>query len=466
MASSKKGFEDFGKVIESSPYTVLDPVLKASFNPRQNRLIVGATSRRNSNGDLIYLGKVNESCTTTNMLGADAWLDITFPHVIYITGTRGSGKSFDLGVLLEGISQLAEPSPVQQAVDPVVSVLIDTQNQFWTLRYRPTSTVRENREQLAALEQWNIPPNSLENARIWIPAGASKLLGTEEHFSLRPRDVPLQDWCALLGQDVYSAQGHILRSALNRLSNSNFDIRDLIVDVERDANWIGIAETSRNAVLYKLHDYEAAGFFSSSGLTFEDLIGSGACNVFMLRELSDIDKSLVTAIISRMLFQRMGDYHAKKKVAQFQDLAPPVPLLPSRCWLLIDEAHVVAGKGTESPAREALTEYVKRGRDAGLSLVLATQQPSAVDDRILSQVNLSFNHRLTFQSDVNSAISRIPTKPVTQMRSGGATIGDVGDILRCLDAGDCFIGDQATSRAILIKIRPRITAHGGYSPSR
>ena len=31
-------------------------------------------------------------------------------------------------------------------------------------------------------------------------------------------------------------------------------------------------------------------------------------------------------------------------------------------------------------------ENVKRGRDAGLSLVLATQQPSAVDSKILSQV--------------------------------------------------------------------------------
>jgi uncharacterized protein len=466
MASSKKAFDAFGKILESSPYTVLDPVIKAAFNPRQNRLVLGGTPSGSTERDQIYLGKVNESCTTTNMLGADAWLDITFPHVIYITGTRGSGKSFDLGVLIEGISQLEEASPVQHDVEPVVSVLIDTQNQFWTLRYRPTPAVPENKEQLAALEKWKVPPNSLSNARIWIPTGSTKLLGTEEYFSLRPRDVPLHDWCALLGQDVYSAQGHILRSALARLHAADFDIADLIRDVERDANWIGIADSSRNAVLYKLHDYESTGFFSRSGLTFEDLISPGACNVFMLRELSDIDKSLVTAIVSRMLFQRMGDFHAKKKIAQFQSAAAPALPLPSRCWLLIDEAHVVAGKGQESPAREALIEYVKRGRDAGLSLVLATQQPSAVDDRILSQVNLSFNHRLTFQSDVASAISRIPTKPVSQMRSGGATIGEVGDILRCLDAGDCFVGDQATSRAILVKIRPRMTAHGGYSPSR
>ena len=161
----------------------------------------------------------------------------------------------------------------------------------------------------------------------------------------------------------------------------------------------------------------------------------------------------------------MGEFHSRKKLAKFRGEQLNGAQLPGRVWLLIDEAHVVAGKDTESPARNALVEFVKRGRDAGLSLVLATQQPSAVDDRILSQINLSINHRLTFQSDVNAAISRIPTKIVSSMRTGGATITDFGDMLRYLDSGDCFIGDQCTSRTILIKIRPRVTAHGGYSPT-
>lgn len=466
MASTKKGFESFGNVIESSPYTVLDPVIKSTFSARQNRLVIGSSKTKPTDQDLIFLGKVNESCPTTNMLGADVWLDIAFPHVIYITGTRGSGKSFDLGVLLEGISDLSTPSSVQHDVAPTSSILIDTQNQFWTLNYPPSENVPEHRDQIASLNSWKIGPNSLRNAKLWVPQNSQRLLGTEVGFSLRPRDVSLGDWCMLLGQEVYSAQGHILRSALGRLGHSDFDVDDLIDDVRRDANWVGVADSSRNAVLYKLEDYADSHLFDKNGLTFEQLVQEGACNVLMLRELSDVDKSLVTAIVARMLFQRMGEYHVKRKLAKFHNQPEPEPHLPSRCWLLIDEAHVVAGKGEASPARDALVEYVKRGRDAGLSLVLATQQPSAVDDRILSQVNLSFNHRLTFQSDVNSAISRIPTKPVAQMRSGGVTIGDFGDILRYLDAGDCFLGDHTTSRTILVKIRPRVTAHGGYSPSR
>jgi hypothetical protein len=466
MGSTKKVFESFGSVIEASPYAVLDPVIKSTFSARQNRLILGSSKPKPPNQDLIFIGKVFESCPTTNMLGADVWLDISFPHVIYITGTRGSGKSFDLGVLLEGISLLSTDSPIQHDVEPIASIIIDTQNQFWTLQFQPSSSVPEHVDQIASLGAWKLSPNSLKNAKLWVPHNAQRLLGTEVPFALRPRDVSLSDWCMLLGQEIYSAQGHILRSALGRLSDSDFDIDDLIGDVQKDSNWIGIADSSRNAVLYKLEDYASSQLFDKGGLTFEQLIQDGSCNVLMLRELSDVDKSLVTAIVARMLFQRMGEYHVRRKLARFHNQAEPEPRLPARCWLLIDEAHVVAGKGEASPARDALVEYVKRGRDAGLSLVLATQQPSAVDDRILSQVNLSFNHRLTFQSDVNSAISRIPTKPVSQMRSGGVTIGDFGDILRYLESGDCFVGDHTTSRSILVKIRPRVTAHGGYSPSR
>jgi hypothetical protein len=466
MGFTKRVSDSFGSVIDATNYAVIDPIVKACFLSRTNNLVLGASQVKDPPQDLIYIGKVFESCPSSNMLGADVWLDLSFPHVIYITGTRGSGKSFDLGVLIEGISQMRDVTPTQENVAPITSILIDTQNQFWTLKYAPNPDIEENRAQLEALEKWKIRPNTLANVRIWVPQGTQKVLGDEREFAIRPRDVGLEDWCLLLGQEVYSSQGHIVRSALARLAAADFGLIDLVNDIRRDSNWVGVADSSRNALVYKLEDYVDSQLFDKEGLTFEQLVEPGVCNVFMLRELRDVDKSLVTAIIAKMLFKRMGEYHTRRKLARFQRAPQKGPVLPSRVWLLIDEAHVVAGQGQESPARAALIEYVKRGRDAGLSLVLATQQPSAVDDRILSQVNLSFNHRLTFQSDVNAAISRIPTKPVSQMRSGGATVGDFGDMLRYLDAGDCFIGDHATSRAILVKVRPRMTAHGGYSPGR
>lgn len=465
MAFSTKVSDAFGRVIEASSYGIADPVVKCRYVQKGHNLIVGRTSADLTAQNLIYLGKVLESCPSSNMLASDVWLDVAFPHVIYISGTRGSGKSFDLGVLIEGISRLAESTPIQQQAQPITSILLDTQNQFWTLKYSPKKEIPEHGKQLEDLAEWKISPNRVSDIELFCPRGSSKLLGDETEFSIRPCDVELAEWCALLGQEVYSPQGHVLRAALRRLDGRNFAIADLLADINRDANWPSVAESTRNAVSYKLEDYADSGLFDPNGLKIVDLLKEGRCNVFMVRELNDGDKSLVAAIIAKSLFRTMGDFHSRKKLAKFKGEDVAGPTLPGRVWFLIDEAHVVAGKGSNSPARDALVEFVKRGRDAGLSLVLATQQPSAVDDRILSQVNLSLNHRLTFQSDVTSAISRIPTKIVSTMRTGGATISDFGDMLRYLESGDCFLGDQGTSRSILVKIRPRVTAHGGYSPA-
>lgn len=465
MAFSTKVSEAFGRVIEKSSYGIADPVVKCRYISKGNNLIVGRSSSSTSPENLIFLGKILESCPSNNMLASDVWLDVAFPHVIYISGTRGSGKSFDLGVLIEGISKLSNSTRIQQQVQPITSILLDTQNQFWTLKYSPNIKIPEHKKQLDDLAEWKISPNEVSDIELFSPRGSPKLIGDETEFSIRPCDVELPEWCALLGQEIYSPQGHVLRAALKRLSGKNFSITDLLADINRDANWPGISESTRNAVSYKLEDYSDSGLFDPNGLRIVDLLKEGRCNVFMVRELSDGDKSLVTAIIAKSLFRTMGDFHSRMKLAKFRGESITGPILPGRVWFLIDEAHVVAGKGNDSPARDALVEFVKRGRDAGLSLVLATQQPSAVDDRILSQVNFSLNHRLTFQSDVTSAISRIPTKIVSSMRTGGATITDFGDMLRYLESGDCFLGDQSTSRCLLVRIRPRVTAHGGYSPT-
>ncbi|MYD85791.1 MAG: hypothetical protein F4Y14_06175 [Acidobacteria bacterium] len=79
-------------------------------------------------------------------------------------------------------------------------------------------------------------------------------------------------------------------------------------------------------------------------------------------------------------------------------------------------------------------------------------------------MNVTFSHRLSFQSDINAAVNRIPTKSVKSMKLAGTAMNDFGDMMRVLDAGQCFLGDQASSRAVLIQVRPRVTAHGGYSP--
>jgi hypothetical protein len=455
-----------GRNVDKSPYTTQDQLVKIEASAKGNHVVFGGSGSLTNPKNLLYLGKVFENTPGRSYLGANAWLDASFPHVIYITGTRGSGKSFDLGVLLEGISRLKSPSVVQYEIAAQTSILLDLQNQFWTLQFEPRASVPANARQIEALSDWGIAPNSLSDCHIFIPKRSTKLIGNEQYFTLRASDVLATEWCGLLGQTLYSPQGHIISKTLDHLAGSSYGIDSILAYMRTDANWGGVADSSRNAVIYKFADLARSELFSADGMELTDLLVPGRCNVFMLRDVSDEDKSLVTSIIARHLFRVMGDYHTKRKVSSFFDQQEGTPAkLPDRVWLFIDEAHVVAPAGRESPARDALVEYVKRGRDAGLSLVLATQQPSAIDDRILSQVNISFNHRLTFQSDIGAAVGRVPTKTLGTLKVSGSLLNDFGDMLRVLDSGQCFIGDHSTSRVVITTIRPRVTSHGGYSPA-
>lgn len=464
MSFSTTSGERFGKIIDKSPYSVEDALVKIQYVSKGQNVVFGRALKNEDYSNLLYVGKILESTKGRSYLGADAWLDTTFPHVIYITGTRGSGKSFDLGVLVEGISKLASPSPIQNDVRPITSIIIDTQSQFWTLGYAPREAIPANKSQLEDLKRWNLAPNNLVATKVYSPPGTTTFLGTEQTLQIRPRDVKTEEWCALIGQEVYSPQGHIITETLEGLGGTDFELTDILNYIADDANWPTVAEASRNAISYKLDDYRRTNLFSASGLHVKDFLEEGTCNILSLRELRNEDKSLITSVIARNLFDILGNHHNKKKTASFFQTPFESDGTPDRVWLLIDEAHVVAPSDQISPARKALVEYVKRGRDAGLSLVLATQQPSALDDRILSQVNLTFSHRLSFQSDINAAINRIPTKSIRTMKFAGTNLSDFGDMVRVLDAGQCFLGDQASSRAVLVQIRPRITAHGGYSP--
>ena len=464
MSFSTKSGERFETVIDKSRYTVEDALVKIQYISKGQNVIFGRALKGEDYSNLLYIGKILEATKGRSYLGADAWLDTTFPHVIYITGTRGSGKSFDLGVLVEGISKLATPSPIQNDVKPITSIIIDTQSQFWTLGYAPREAIPANKVQLEELKRWNLAPNSLSEAQVYTPSGTTTFLSTEKTLQIRPKDVRAEEWCALLGQEVYGPQGHIITTTLEALGDRNYEITDILDYIADDTNWPTVAESSRNAISYKLDDYRRTNLFSANGLKVKDFLNEGTCNILSLRELRNEDKSLITAVIARNLFDILGKHHTKKKTASFFQTPFVSEGTPDRVWLVIDEAHVVAPSNQISPARSALVDYVKRGRDAGLSLVLATQQPSALDDRILSQVSVTFSHRLSFQSDINAAINRIPTKSIRSMKFSGTKLTDFGDMMRVLDAGQCFLGEQASSRTVLVQIRPRVTAHGGYSP--
>jgi DNA helicase HerA-like ATPase len=112
-----------------------------------------------------------------------------------------------------------------------------------------------------------------------------------------------------------------------------------------------------------------------------------------------------------------------------------------------------------------LVDYVKRGRDAGLSLIFATQQPSAVNSKLMSQVDITITHTLGFETDLSAAVARMPTRTSVEYEIDNQKVSALSDVLRSLRPGEAVIADGASGRVFIAKMRPRVSAHGGATPT-
>src|SRR5690606_30417608 len=103
----------------------------------------------------ILLGKVVERVPAADYYDYNAWLDAEFPHVVFIAGKRGSGKSYDIGILLEGLHGKGETN-FSRIPAGYCSVLFDLQNQFWTLGRSLDPTLPADAVQANLVRKWNL----------------------------------------------------------------------------------------------------------------------------------------------------------------------------------------------------------------------------------------------------------------------------------------------------------------------
>lgn len=118
-------------------------------------------------------------------------------------------------------------------------------------------------------------------------------------------------------------------------------------------------------------------------------------------------------------------------------------------WLLADESHALF----DGVAAAALERLLTRGRQPGVSLVLATQRPAALPDVAVSQADLLVAHRLTGEADrqrlasarpeylSESLSERLPERP-----------------------GEALVVDDTSEQVHPVRVRDRHAAHGGGSP--
>ena len=164
---------------------------------------------------------------------------------------------------------------------------------------------------------------------------------------------------------------------------------------------------------------------------------------------------------SKKLFQTRMDARKKEEIEALKHgqtyLSYSVERQEPLIWIFIDEAHEFLPREGKTPATDALVQLLREGRQPGLSLVLATQQPGQIHRDVMTQSDIVISHRVTAKPDIE-ALNEIMQTYLLQ------NIQQQIDELPSLK-GSAIILDDNSERIYPIRVRPRFTWHGGEAPT-
>ena len=431
------------------------------IDERRKRVLVGGS---NTQDQMAYIGKVIEQGRISTILDYGVYCDVSFPHVIGIFGSRGSGKSFDLGVFLEGI--YAADGASTSVVCSDAAIVFDIQDQFWTLAYQPSRSHPSDAQQLDELRRWGLTPHRLPaDISVLKPSiSTTEVPGTRD-FSLSPDQISDSDFLAILELERFSPMG---QAFLTLIESEGKQLPSRLSKACSSRSVVGTyQQVTVDGLRWRLDSLAKSGIISEDGIGIEDLLHPGRISILLMRNLSDSLRALIVGVISRLVADKMGRIQQSRKVSRRtgQNSSMPAHLFPRKVWMVLDEAHVLVPSDGTTPATTPMIDYVKRGRDAGLSLIFATQQPSAVNSKLMSQVDMTLTHTLGFEADLSAAIGRMPTRSAIDYEIDSEQVTSIGDVIRSLTPGEAILADGASGRAFLVKMRPRFSAHGGETPS-
>jgi len=385
---------------------------------------------------MAYLGRVVLGKGDNIALGRSVLLDMAESHVILLMGKRGYGKSYTMGVLLEEFDRF--PFTIRSRLSVIV---IDTAGVFWTVKF-------PSKEQ-ELLKEWRLKPHGIRSARILVPSNSyyyyrSKGIPVDGKITLNPKDLSPEEWLHLLGLSWDRPESDLLlelleetrsvEGLLNKLNGEDRVTRSLRVRLKILKSWRIIEEGGGIQQLVK-----------PGGITVID--------VSTFRGNARLPQ-VITSVIARRLFE---ERMLKKKGEDASLLRGENPSEMPLIWLFIDEAHLFAPRGGGTPSSEVLKIWAKVGRQPGLGLLLATQQPSDLDPSIITQTDIFISHRLTSKVDLD-ALSNI--KPTYVPESLSDEIAQMGK-----RKGLAVVLDDVTERILLVQVRPRMSFHGGASAS-
>ena len=382
----------------------------------------------------IFVGEERDS-------GEETLIDTSKARALFVCGKRGTGKSYSLGNVIE---------EVNREMTDTVPLVVDPMGIYWTM-------AEPNDEQQDLLWDWGMQPTGFDTTLL-VPGDPTERYGTEvydemmrrgieiESLRLNPSDISPDGWCELFDLNINKPMGIALYRAVRSLNESQdfFDLDELIEEVEYDEK---ANERTVDALINRLEMAHEWGIFSDSYTDIWNNLDPSRINIL---DVSVLDpgkyglRNLVVYVLTKKIFDERSNARRREEL----QLSSDIP----KVWLFIDEAHNFAPSGSSSLAKDILIRWIKEGRQPGLSLGIATQQPSAVSSDVVSQMDLIFCHKITTRTDIQSLNELSQEYMGSQLKTYIKKIDKVGEAV-CVD----------DEREVVkqVQMRPRMSQHGG-----
>src|SRR3989338_1601739 len=133
----------------------------------------------------ILLGKHYVKMGGVTALSQPVYLDLNRAHVVFVCGKRGSGKSYSMGAIAEGISQLPSEHRKKLSV-----ILLDTMGVYWTMKY-------PNHKDEELLKEWGFEGRAIDVV-IYTPYGffdkcKEEGIPADVPFAINPAELSPED---------------------------------------------------------------------------------------------------------------------------------------------------------------------------------------------------------------------------------------------------------------------------------
>ncbi|MFH0752095.1 MAG: ATP-binding protein [archaeon] len=410
----------------------------------------------------IFLGRSYVKMGRTTSLSNNLYMDMVRSHVVYVAGKRGSGKSYSLGVIAEGMGDL--PPEIK---NNIAIVMLDTMGIYWTMKHK-------NEKDADLLEQWSLEPKGLD-IKIFTPIGfyqkyKDQGIPTDAPFSIRANELTAEDWALAFGITTSAPVGIAIEKTLGDFKDakkSDYTVEEMIEAIRNDDSF---EKSTKNETINRLKTATRWGLFSDEGTKIDALIKGGQVTVLDVSCYATGAggwgvKNLVVGLIAmklfieRMISRKEEELEAIKEgysyfqVSEESKSETRKPLV----WLVIDEAHEALPRDGKTAATDALVTILREGRQPGISLILATQQPGKIHGDVTTQSDIVIAHRITAKSDVEALNS------MTQSYLESAITGYLNNLPG--EKGAAIILDDNSERIYPMRIRPRFSWHGGEAPT-